>query len=250
MKEARYFYAPDAPAADELSADEAVHALRSLRLTAGDELFLIDGRGTFFRAVVTLTAAKRCFYKILAELPQHKSWHGHIHIAVAPTKMNERMEWLTEKATEIGFDEMTPLSCTFSERKVLRRERLEKITIAAMKQSRKPWKPVINEMQPFRAFVQQPRSGRKFIACCHEDMQRLDLTDELLAEGRDWSRPLHDKTDDITVLIGPEGDFTTDEVELAIACGYTPVTLGNSRLRTETAALYAVMLSQTANRIS
>lgn len=262
MREARYFYVPGAATAGELPADEAAHALRVLRLRSGDEIFLIDGEGSFHRAVVTLSAAKRCTYKISETLPQAKPWHAHIHIAVAPTKMIDRTEWLAEKATEMGIDELTMLDCTFSERKTIRTDRIERIVTAAVKQSRKAWMPIVNGMTDFRLFVGEPRPGRKFIAHCYEEIPRADLATELgigrrhiestqSAAPEEAGEP-HAATEspgDITVMIGPEGDFSADEVRMAISCGYTPVSLGASRLRTETAALYAAMLAQTANRV-
>lgn len=262
MRETRYFYVPGAATAGELSADEAAHALRVLRLHSGDEIFLIDGEGTFHRAVVTLAAAKRCTYEISETLPQAKPWHAHIHIAVAPTKMIDRTEWLAEKATEMGIDELTMLDCAFSERRTIRVDRLEKIVVAAMKQSRKAWKPIVNGMTAFSLFVKTPRPGRKFIAHCYEEIPRKELISELgigrlytesaqAAAAREVNEPHHatENLDDITVMIGPEGDFSADEVRMAICCGYIPVSLGASRLRTETAALYATMLAQTANKV-
>lgn len=262
MKEARYFYVPGAATAGELPADEAAHALRVLRLHNGDEIYLIDGEGTFYRAVVTEAATKRCAYKISETLPQTKPWHAHIHIAMAPVKMIDRTEWLAEKATEMGIDELTMLNCTLSERKTIRVDRLERIIVAAMKQSRKAWMPVVNGMTDFNLFVTTPRAGRKFIAHCREDIPRTDLAAELgigKRHTRSAESPVQERVkppqaedrspEDITVMIGPEGDFSAGEVRLAIDCGYTPVSLGASRLRTETAALYATMLAQTANRI-
>jgi 16S rRNA (uracil1498-N3)-methyltransferase len=235
MKEARYFYVPDAPVQTELPAEEASHALRVLRLQPGDELFLMDGKGTFYRAVVSMASSKHCMYRIEETLPQQKTWHGHVHLAIAPTKMMERMEWMTEKAVEIGLDELTLLSCQFSERKVVKVARLEKIAVSAMKQSRKAWKPVVNDMEPFLQFITREHRGRKFIAHCYEEVARTYLFDEL--------RQLP-ATDDVLVLIGPEGDFSIDEVRAAVSHGFVSVHLGQSRLRTETAGLTAVMMMQ------
>lgn len=235
MKETRYFYVPDAANQMELPPEEATHATRVLRLKAGDEMFLMDGVGAFHRAEVTLATPKKCLYEIKDTFPQERSWYGKIHLAIAPTKMTDRIEWMVEKATEVGFDEITFLNCRFSERKVLRVDRLEKIVIAAMKQSRKPWLPVVNPMVSFVEFVEASRQGRKYIAHCYEEIQRKDLFDELL---------LNNSHEDITVMIGPEGDFSIDEVELAMKNGYESISLGNSRLRTETAGLSAVMMAQ------
>ena len=235
MKETRFFYVPNAANETEMPMEEAMHALRVLRLKSGDEMFLMDGNGTFYRAEVTIAATKHCMYEIKETLPQQKGWTGHIQLAMAPTKMMDRVEWLVEKATEIGFDEMSFLNCKLSERKSMRTVRLDKIAIAAVKQSRKPWKPRINSFVNFKDFVSQPREGRKYIAHCYEEIERTDLFRELSAMPKEES---------VTVLIGPEGDFSFDEVQLAISKGYQPITLGNSRLRTETAGLMAVAMAQ------
>ena len=258
MKEMRFFYVPDAAYQTELPKDEAMHALRVLRLRSGDEIYLIDGEGTFFRAEIIHEGGeeygtkskksekslslnepmrgKRIFYNIKDTLPQQKDWHSSIHLAISPTKMSERMEWLAEKATELGFDELTFLDCRYSERRTLRLERIEKIVISAMKQSRKPWKPRINSMVSFNDFVHNPIKGRKFIAHCYEEIDRKDFYTELISQP-----PKSDE--EVVIMIGPEGDFSMDEVKEAINQGFVSVTLGKSRLRTETAGLAAVMMA-------
>lgn len=242
MKEIRFFYVPDAENMTELPVDEAMHALRVLRLKSGDEMFLMDGVGNFYRAVVTLAATKRCLYEIKEVLPQEKSWKGHIHLAVAPTKMMDRMEWFCEKATEVGIDEMSFINAKNSERKLMRTVRLDKIVISAVKQSRKPWKPRLNQMAAFKDFVKQPRGGKKYIAHCYEEIPRKDFFTEVYPLART------EEGGEVTVLVGPEGDFSLDEVKMAMDNGYESVTLGTSRLRTETAALAAVMMSHLALR--
>lgn len=239
MKEARYFFVPDALHQKELPHDEATHATRVLRLAGGDEIFLIDGEGNFHRAEVTLASPKHCCYEIAETMPQQRQWQGKIHLAIAPTKMMERMEWMAEKATEVGFDELSFLSCDFSERKKLRIDRIEKIVVAAVKQSRKAWMPKLNDTEPFRQFVSRERDGLKFIAHCYKEIERKDFYTELQKVG---------KTENVTVLIGPEGDFSVDEVKLAMENGYVPITLGTSRLRTETAGLSAVMTASLIKR--
>lgn len=240
MKEARYFYVPQADAQRELPADEALHALRVLRLRVGDEIFLMDGQGCFYRATIALATGKHCQYDICERLPQQKPWRGHIHLAIAPTKMTDRMEWLAEKATELGIDEISFLHCDNSERKVIRTDRIERIIVAAMKQSRKAWLPKVNPMVPLRDFLRRPIEGGRFIAHCHEEIERRDFY-RLVA-----SQP--PTSESITILIGPEGDFSLSEVRQALSEGYLSVSLGESRLRTETAGLSAVMLSQLALR--
>ena len=224
---------PDAASATELPADEASHAVRVLRMKPGDEMVLMDGVGTFFKAEVAVASPHHCVYRVVEEMPQLPQWHGRYHIAMAPTKLMDRTEWMLEKVAEIGVDEVSLLNCDNSERRVAKPARLEKILVSAMKQSRKAWKPVLNDMAAFRKFVSEPRGGMKFIAHCYEEIPRTYLYDELC--GRDVSEA-------VTVLIGPEGDFTPDEVRMAVDAGYVPVHLGQSRLRTETAAMVAVMM--------
>ena len=235
MKEARYFYVPDADRQSELPADECAHAIRVLRLKVGDELFLMDGVGNYYRAQVSEATSHRCGYEIIETLPQQRPWTGCVHLAIAPTKMMDRMEWMTEKVTEIGIDELSFLDCQFSERRVVKLPRIGKIVISAVKQSHKAWMPVVHEMTAFKTFINQPREGRKYIAHCYEEIPRTYLFDEL--------RKSSDEAD-ATVLIGPEGDFSIEEVRQAVAAGYTSVHLGQSRLRTETAGLAAVMMMQ------
>ncbi len=235
MKEARYFYVPDAENQTELPVEEAMHALRVLRLKGGDELFLMDGVGNYYRAQVTIAATHHCYYEILEKLPQEPQWKGRVQLGIAPTKMLDRIEWLLEKATEIGVDEVSFLNCQFSERRLVKTTRLEKIVVSAVKQSHKAWKPVLNEIVHFKTFINEPREGRKYIAHCYEEIPRTYLFDELRKPS---------DSEDATVLIGPEGDFSIDEVKMAVEAGWQSVHLGKSRLRTETAGLSAVMMMQ------
>jgi 16S rRNA (uracil1498-N3)-methyltransferase len=237
MKEVRSFYVPDALTATELPPEEAMHALRVLRMKIGDEMVLMDGQGNYYRAEVTLAHTKHCLYEIKEQMPQQRQWQGHIHLAIAPTKMMERIEWMTEKTVEVGVDEISFLNCKFSERRLVKISRLEKIMISAVKQSHKAWVTQLNEIVTFDAFIKQPREGHKYIAHCYEEVPRTYLFDELQKTSA---------SDDATVLIGPEGDFSIDEVRQAIAAGYISVHLGKSRLRTETAGLSAVMMMQLA----
>ena len=241
MKEVRYFYVPDAANQTELPPEEATHALRVLRLKAGDEIFLMDGEGVFYRAQVSMASSKHCLYDVLDTMPQERAWNGRIHLAIAPTKMMDRIEWMAEKCTEIGFDEISFLNCKFSERKVLRADRIEKIVVSAVKQSHKAWKPLVNDLTTFKEFVTAPRQGRKFICHCYEEVEKKDFFSEL-------SQPYEGADGDVTVLVGPEGDFSIDEVRLALENGYESVSLGTSRLRTETAGLVAVTMANLARR--
>ena len=228
------FYTPEIAHSHELPADEAAHALRVLRLQPGDEVRLTDGQGGFYHARISECNRKRCMVEVIEREEQAPLWTGHLHLALAPTKNMDRMEWLAEKATEIGFDELTFLNCQWSERRIVKGERIEKILISAMKQSLKARLPKLNDITDFAQFVKQPISGQKFIAHCHEG-EKTPLRQAL------------QPAQDALVLIGPEGDFSPDEVALAVAEGFTPVTLGNTRLRTETAALVAVHLMNLAH---
>lgn len=240
MKEIRFFYDPQI--SGELPEDEAKHATRVLRLSAGDELLLMDGNGIFFRAEITVADNHRCLYRILEDMPQERAWEGHIHLAMAPTKLNDRVEWFAEKGTEIGMDELSFLDCRFSERRIIKCERIDKILISAVKQSHKAWKPVLNEMTSFERFVKAERKGDKFICHCYDQ--------EDIEEGTEkpFLMDVLKRGVASTVLIGPEGDFSVDEVKLALQHGYRSVSLGTSRLRTETAALVAVHMMQLINQ--
>lgn len=250
MKEVRYFYVPDAANSSELPQDEAVHAIRVLRLQPDDNIFLMDGKGVFHEAKITLVTNKKCMYSIISSTPQQPAWRGHVHLAIAPTKMMERMEWMAEKATEIGFDELSFLNCKFSERTKLRVDRIEKIVVSAAKQSHKAWMPHVNDMLDFKSFIAQPHEGRKFICHCYEEFPKKDFFEEIANIDNTSSLSLNPSSkEDITVLVGPEGDFSVDEVQLALNNGFESVTLGKSRLRTETAGLMAVTMSNLARRI-
>lgn len=220
------FYTPAIDTNPELPEEEAGHCLRVLRLGMGDEIMLTDGKGCFHRAVITAATGKRCQVKIVETLPQEKGWNGWLHIAMAPTKNMDRTEWFAEKLTEMGFDELSFLNTRYSERRVIKTERIQKILVSAVKQSLKATVPVLNEMMDFKRFVEQDFSGQKFIAHCHEGEK--PLLKEVLVAG-----------ENALVLIGPEGDFSEEEVALAVSKGFQPISLGTSRLRTETAALVA-----------
>lgn len=220
------FYTPDILRNPELPEEEAQHCTRVLRLGVGDNITLTDGRGNFYKAEITVANSKRCLVAITETIHQNPLWPCHLHIAVAPTKNMDRNEWFAEKATEIGIDELTFLNCRFSERKVIKTERIEKILISAIKQSLKARLPKLNEMIDFTNFIAQDFKGQKFIAHCYEGEK--PLLKDVLTPGKD-----------AVVLIGPEGDFSEEEVKAAIERGFTPISLGKSRLRTETAALVA-----------
>lgn len=239
MKEARYFYVPDAANAGELPEEEAKHAVRVLRLQSGDHMFLVDGIGGLFEAEVSVASGKHCMYNIINRLPYRREWNGHITLAIAPTKMMDRMEWMAEKATEMGLDDITFLDCKFSERKTIRTDRIEKIVVSAMKQSHKAYKPVVGGMTPFNDFVAHSCEGARYIAHCYNEVPRVDLFSELQNLSADTP---------VTIMVGPEGDFSIDEVRLAVSKGFKSVSLGRSRLRTETAGLSAVFMANLSKR--
>lgn len=220
------FYAPDIEMNLELPDDEAAHCLRVLRLGIGSELDITDGKGSFYKAVISEISGKHCFVELKETLRMTKGWQGRLHIAIAPTKNMDRIEWFVEKAVEIGLDELTFLNCRFSERKVVKNERVERIVVSAMKQSLKPYKTILNDVTDFKKFIGNVTTGAKYIAHCYET-EKVILKDVLTVG------------EDATVLIGPEGDFSPEEVQMAVDAGFRPVSLGNSRLRTETAGLVA-----------
>ena len=161
------FYTPDIQKSNELPEEEAQHCIRVLRLSIGDEITLTDGKGNFYKAEITVATNKRCFVNIKETIFQEPLWPCHLHIAMAPTKNMDRNEWFAEKATEIGFDELTFLNCRFSERKVIKTERIEKILVSAIKQSLKARLPKLNDMIEFDRFIGQEFKGQKFIANCY-----------------------------------------------------------------------------------
>lgn len=220
------FYTPDIDKCTCLSEEESQHCVRVLRYGRGDEILLTDGHGNTYNAKITNPHPKHCEFEILSSERQEPSHHFHLHIAIAPTKNIERVEWMVEKCTEIGIDEITPLLCRFSERKQLRTDRLEKIILSAAKQSLTPYLPKLNQLTSFNDFIKQTQAETKFIAHCYKN-EKQELAN-LIQRGKST-----------VILIGPEGDFSEQEVELALHSGYAPVSLGNSRLRTETAAIVA-----------
>lgn len=205
--------------------EESKHIVKVLRKKEGDKIFITNGLGFLYISEICLASDKKCEVKIL-EIQEFEKPKYNLHIAVAPTKMNDRLEWFLEKATEIGIQEITPIICDHSERKVYKIERGEKIIQSAMKQSNQFYLPKINEPISFKEFISNTSSNNKFIAHCVET-ERKQL--------KDCIRP----NENYVILIGPEGDFSENEIELALENNFQPVLLGNTRLRTETAALVA-----------
>lgn len=221
------FYTPELSGKNyTLDETESKHCIRVLRLQQGDEIILVDGRGGFFTAEITDPNPKRCSVKVIKSELQFGLRNFQVQIAIAPTKNMDRIEWFLEKATEIGINRITPLLCRYSERKDIKLERLEKVMVSAMKQSLKAYLPQLDPLTRFTDLISQEFSGQKFIAHCEE--QHREILKNLIEPNQNY-----------LILIGPEGDFSTDEIDAAIKAGFKPVSLGNSRLRTETAGVVA-----------
>ena len=220
------FYSPTIQLSQTLSEEESQHAVRVLRLQAGEEIEVVDGVGGYYKAIITNPHPKHCEFEIKETFPEYGKRDYKLHIAIAPTKNIERLEWFIEKCTEIGIDEITPLLCRFSERKIIKPERLEKIIVSAAKQSLKAYFPVLNPMISFDDFIKRTSGSQRFIAHCYDSEKQ-------------YLQTVCNKSEEAIVLIGPEGDFSPEEVEKAIRSGYQAVSLGSSRLRTETAGVFA-----------
>jgi len=205
--------------------EESKHIIKVLRKKEGDILQVTNGLGFLFVTEITIASDNKCTVKINAVEKQELS-KFHLHLVVAPTKMNERYEWFLEKATEIGIQEITPIICEHSERRIIKTDRFQKILESALKQSLHFYLPKLNEPIAFKDFIKQEFNGQKFIAHCSVT-DKKSLKNELKSN------------EDVTILIGPEGDFSINEIEMAIANNFIPVSLGNTRLRTETAAIVA-----------
>ncbi|ULC58433.1 16S rRNA (uracil(1498)-N(3))-methyltransferase [Flaviramulus sp. BrNp1-15] len=205
--------------------EESKHIVKVLRKNIGDTVHITNGQGWLFAAEISLPNINKCTAKIVSKSHQPKHQYN-LHLAVAPTKMNDRYEWFLEKATEIGIDTITPIICDHSERKVIKIERFERILQSAMKQSLNCYLPKLNEAISFKDFINKDFSGDLFIAHC-EETDRKSLKKQLK------------QNTNVTILIGPEGDFSVKEIEQALQNKFIPVTLGETRLRTETAAIVA-----------
>ena len=208
-----------------LSAEESKHATKVLRKKEGDILNFTDGKGDFYKAEITVADSRKSRLKVVSTEQKEKQHNYHLHIAIAPTKNMDRFEWFLEKATEIGIDEITPIICTHSERKKIKTERCNRILLSAMKQSLKFHVPKLNEAMSLSDFIKQDYEGTKYIAHC-EDGEKKELKRV-------------NKTEKTIILIGPEGDFSPKEIELALQNQFKAVSLGTSRLRTETAGIIA-----------
>ncbi|RZL61946.1 MAG: 16S rRNA (uracil(1498)-N(3))-methyltransferase [Pedobacter sp.] len=231
------FYTPDITGSSyTLNEEESKHCVRVLRLPIGTIVYLVDGVGGFFTAEITSDNPKKVILKVIKVEAEFGKRNHHLHIAVAPTKNIDRLEWFLEKATELGIDEITPIITDRSERRVVKEDRLNKVITSAVKQSIKAYHPKMNEAISFDGFMKQPFEGNKLIAHCIDNGEKKYISD-LVTPSQKY-----------LILIGPEGDFTPGEVEQALNKDFKALTLGNNRLRTETAALAACFEINYLNR--
>ncbi|MEN8826641.1 MAG: 16S rRNA (uracil(1498)-N(3))-methyltransferase [Wenyingzhuangia sp.] len=210
--------------------DESRHLIKVLRKTEGENVYISDGKGHLFHSVIAVANEKKCLVNILKVEKKTKDRNFHLHIAIAPTKLNDRYEWFLEKAVEIGIDEITPIICKNSERKVIKKDRMKKIIHAAVKQSLQAYVPKFNDAIALDTFLNQQKGSQKFIAHCEDEKNKKFLQD------------LVKPKNDVLILVGPEGDFTPKEIEKSINLDFIPISLGKNRLRTETAGVYITSL--------
>ena len=240
MKDLPLFYAPQLREEQQLPEAEALHAIKALRTSIGDELLVTDGQGMLYETIVTAVDRRHCFVSITREQIWHKYWSGCWSVAIAPTKSVDRIEWMIEKMVEVGVDEIILLRTKHSERKHINQERLERIVQSAMKQSQKALLPSLRTDVSFANLLSEAKQPIRLIAHCREG-----ISPERVTIDRAFS-----PKQDVLIAIGPEGDFTTEELEEAIRMGFVPVTLGKSRLRTETAGLIALQWLHTLHMLS
>jgi 16S rRNA (uracil1498-N3)-methyltransferase len=231
------FYLPEAEIGlVNLPEEESKHCVRVLRMQSGDKVCVTNGKGLLMDAELYDPNPKRCVLKVSKARQGSDFWPFYLHIAIAPTKNIERIEWFLEKVTEIGVDEITLFSSSHSERKIVRPDRLEKIIVSAVKQSIKSRIPKLNDLLSFNKLVKQEFAGMKYIAWIDDSIQETLVKDYQAGES-------------VLILIGPEGDFSNEEVVLARQNGFKPISLGRSRLRTETAGLVACQTIQLINQL-
>lgn len=232
------FYCPDIADTLTLGEEDSKHCVKVLRMTGGDLIEIVDGNGNLYTCRITMAHPKRCAVEVVERVEQPPHWGCRIVLGIAPTKHLDRMEWLAEKCVEMGVDRIVPLRCHNSERTVLKTDRLKKIMVSAMKQSLKATLPQLDELTPVEQLMREPFDGVRCIAYCDELLPR---------EQRQTLASAYKPGSDVMVLIGPEGDFSPEEVLVARESGFAPVTLGDSRLRTETAGMMAVAFIHALN---
>jgi len=230
------FYTPDVSEGKALfSREESVHCLRVLRMRRGDGISFTDGLGNLYEGIISGDDPAGMTATVSSVQHDERRRGYRLHMAISPLKNEDRLEWFIEKAVEIGIEEITPLICTRTEKRRFRRERLEGLILSAMKQSVKYWLPLLNEPVAFNGFLDGEHPGKKIIACCDHDIKRIPLTSAF------------SRGESVTILIGPEGDFTAEEVTSAVRTGFAAVHIGESRLRTETAGVAACCSVYLAN---
>ncbi|MFZ2286853.1 MAG: RsmE family RNA methyltransferase [Bacteroidales bacterium] len=217
------------------SREESLHCLRVLRMRRGDSISFTDGLGNIYDGAIAGDDPAGMTATVLSVQHDERGRGYRLHMAISPLKNEDRFEWFIEKAVEIGIDEITPLICTRTEKRRIRRERLEGLILSAMKQSVKCWLPLLNEPITFSEFLDRQYQGKRIIACCDEAIERIPVTS------------VFNRGEEVTILIGPEGDFTAEEVKIAISSGLAAVHIGESRLRTETAGVAACCSVYLAN---
>ena len=231
------FYAPDiTPPEHLLTPEESKHCIRVLRMTEGGQINITDGRGAMHTCQIVEADPRRCRVRVIATQYDFEPMPCRLVMAVAPTKNIDRFEWFLEKATEIGVSEIIPLECARSERRTIKPERENNVITSAVKQSLKAYHPLLHEMTTFKKLVAAPFDGRRFIAHCDTPVKGREYLPATLAAG-----------ENALILIGPEGDFSPEEIAAAVAAGFTEITLGHQRLRTETAATMAVAMTAVIN---
>lgn len=233
------FYAPEITLPRyTLSEEESKHCIRVLRMGCGDELHITDGRGTMYRCKIVDANVKRCMVEVIDQQNEFEKLPYELTIGVAPTKNIDRLEWFLEKATEVGISAVYPLLCEHSERKEIKHEREERVITSAVKQSLKAYHPTLHPMTPFRQLAAMPFDGDKYIAHCNSEFGEREYLGRLIKKGGNT-----------LILIGPEGDFSPEEINFALQNGFKAISLGKERLRTETAALVATVVTATINKM-
>lgn len=233
------FYAPEISLPHyTLSEEESKHCIRVLRMEVGDELHLTDGRGNLHRCKVVDANAKRCTVEVVETTPEYERMPYSLVMAVAPTKNIDRFEWFLEKATEVGISEVYPIECDHSERRQIKLEREQKVITAAVKQSLKAYHPTLHDLTPLKQILRMPFEGEKYIAHCNGELGERAYLGKIAKKG---GKAL--------ILIGPEGDFSPEEITFALKNGFKAISLGNQRLRTETAAVVATVIMATTNAL-
>lgn len=231
------FYTPDIDSTTyTLNEEESKHSVRVLRLKIGDNVVLIDGKGGWHEGIIKNDHPKGCVVEVVNSKKEFEKRNTYLHIAIAPTKNMNRIEWFIEKSTEVGIDEITCIECHHNKRTTVKSERLNKVAVSAMKQSYKSYLPKINELTDIKTLVDSQSSlkAQKFIAHCYPSFNKNKTPKKAL-------KNIYQPGSDVVILIGPEGDFTPEEVNYALSKGFEEISLGNARLRTETAALYTCM---------